>query len=137
MTRLAADCTSPRTALHVSQSVLLLLVTIVVLALMLAASMRKRGGRRHLLVSQVLDAADSLEERLRTARAEIEAIAGSDDNPMREAMQDMLRQRLWLQQHGHTATLEQLHAVRDALVGAQQRLDQQLLEIERARSPVH
>jgi hypothetical protein len=116
---------------------LLLLLAIVVVVLTLAASLRKRSSRRHLLVSQVLDAADSLEARLRTARAEIEAIAGNDDNPMREAMQDMLRQRLWLQQHGDAATLNQLRTVRDALVAARGRLDQQLLEIERARAPLH
>ncbi|GAA4862651.1 hypothetical protein [Luteimonas vadosa] len=120
-----------------SQPLILLLAAIVAIAFLLAAGLRKRSGRRHLLVSQVLDAADTLEARLRTARAEIEAIAGSDDNPMREAMQDMLRQRLWLQQHGQAATLDQLRTVRDALIAARRRIDQQLLEIERARAPLH
>jgi gas vesicle protein len=106
-----------------------------VLALLLAAALaaalalllRQRSGRRQRALAQVLDAADALEERLRTARAEIEAVAGSDDNPVRDALQEMLRQRLWLQQLG---------AVRDSIDAARQRIDQQLLQIERARAPV-
>src|SRR3546814_1617522 len=86
-------------------------------------------------LAQLLDAADGLEARLRDARAEIEAIAGSNDNPVREAMQEMLRQRLWLQQHGDGASLEQLRAVRDSIEDARRRIDRQLVEVERARAP--
>ncbi len=99
-------------------------------------------GRRHAArrerartLAQVLDAADALESRLRTARAEIEAIAGSEDNPVREALQEMLRQRLWLQQHGDAATLDQLSQVRDSIQAGAERIDQQLARIERARAP--
>jgi hypothetical protein len=99
-------------------------------------------GRRHAsqrerarTLAQVLDAADALEARLRTARAEIEAIAGSEDNPVREALQEMLRQRLWLQQHGEAATLGQLAQVRDSIQAGAERIDQQLALIERARAP--
>src|SRR5690606_12608506 len=115
-----------------------------VLALLLAAAfvvalvvlLRQRSGRRQRALAQVLDAADALEERLRTARAEIEAVAGSGDNPVRDALQEMLRQRLWLQQHGHEASLEQLASVRDSIDAGRRRIDQQLLQIERARAPV-
>ena len=114
-----------------------------VLALLLAAAfvvalvllLRQRSGRRQRALAQVLDAADALEERLRTARAEIEAVAGSDDNPVRDALQEMLRQRLWLQQHGQDASLEQLGQVRDSIVAGRVKIDQQLLQIERARAP--
>jgi hypothetical protein len=108
---------------------------VVVLALVLLLR-RRRGGERHRALGQLLDAADGLEARLRDARAEIEAIAGSDGNPVREAMQEMLRQRLWLQQHGDDASLDQLHAVRDSIEAARRRIDQQLLQIERARAPL-
>ena len=97
----------------------------------------RRGSRRQRAMVQVLDSADALEARLREARAEIEAVAGSDDNPVREAMQEMLRQRLWLQQHGDRASLEQLAAVRQSIDAARVRIDQQLLRIERARAPLH
>src|SRR3546814_18206438 len=86
-------------------------------------------------LAQLLDAADGLEARLRDARAEIEAIAGSNDNPVREAMQEMLRQRLWLQQHGDGASLEQLRAVRASIEDARRRIDRHLVPVERARAP--
>ena len=97
----------------------------------------RRHNRRQQAMSELLDAADALEDRLRTARSEIEAIAGSDENPVREAMQEMLRQRLWLQQHGGAASLDQLDSVRDSIEAARHSIDQQLLQIERARAPLH
>ncbi|MEO6137562.1 MAG: hypothetical protein ABIP11_02710 [Luteimonas sp.] len=115
-------------------SIVVLLLLIAVLAAGLAWRTRQRSARRQRAMTQVLDAADALEERLRTARVEIEAIVGSDENPVRDAMQEMLRQRLWLQQHGIDASLDQLIAVRDSIDAARQRIDQQLLEIERART---
>ncbi len=115
-------------------AIVVLLLLIAVLAAGLAWRARQRSARRQRAMTQVLDAADALEERLRTARVEIESIVGSDENPVRDAMQEMLRQRLWLQQHGIDASLDQLIAVRDSIEAARQRIDQQLLEIERART---
>ena len=109
-----------------------LLATALLIALFIA--WRRRSGRRQRALAEVLDAADALEERLRTARSEIEAIAGSDDNPVREALQEMLRQRLWLQQHGSTASVAELETVRASFHSARQQIDQQLLQIERARA---
>ncbi len=94
---------------------------------------RQRGIRRQRVVSGLLDSADALEARLRAARGEIEAIAGDDKNPVLGAMQDILRQRLWLQDHAVNADLAQLQAVRDALDQASAHLDQQLGQIARAR----
>ncbi|MFL6592893.1 MAG: hypothetical protein ACJ8GK_09330 [Luteimonas sp.] len=96
--------------------------------------LRRRSGRRQRAMTQVLDAADALEERLRTARSEIEAIVGSDENPVRDAMHEMLRQRLWLQQHGTDASIDQLGTVRDSIDAARVRIEQQLVQIERARA---
>ena len=109
-----------------------LLATALLIALFIA--WRRRSGRRQHALAEVLDAADALEERLRTARSEIEAIAGSDDNPVRDAMQEMLRQRLWLQQHGATASVAELETVRASFTNARQKIDQQLVQIERARA---
>ncbi|WP_149194093.1 hypothetical protein [Luteimonas suaedae] len=117
--------------------ILALLLTVVVLAAAWLLLSRRRGGRREQAFARVLDAADALEERLRTARAEIQAVAGDDENPVREALQEMLRQRLWLQQYGAGATVEQLDAVRESIDAARLRIDQQLLQIERARAPLH
>jgi hypothetical protein len=115
-------------------SIVVLLLLIAVFAAGLAWRTRQRSGRRQRAMTQVLDAADALEERLRTARVEIEAIVGSDENPVRDAMHEMLRQRLWLQQNGIDASLDQLVAVRDSIDAARERIEQQLVEIERART---
>lgn len=96
------------------------------------------GNRRQQAVGEVLDAADALEARLRDARSEIEAVAGDDEaEPVREALREMLRQRLWLQQHGEAASLDELDAVRDSIDAARVKIEQQLLRIERARAPLH
>ncbi len=115
----------------------LILLLIAALAVVLTLLVRRRGGGRQQAMEQVLDAADALEARLRTARTEIEAITGSQDNPVLEAQQEMLRQRLWLQQHGDEASVEQLVAVRDTIEAGAHRLDQQLLMVERARATGH
>jgi hypothetical protein len=119
---------------------LTLLYTGLAVAVALAAwllLLRRRTGRdRHRqAMAGVLDAADVLEARLRTARSEIEAVAGEGDDPVREALQEMLRQRLWLQQHGAAASVDQLDAVRASIDGARSRIDQQLRLIEQARLP--
>ena len=95
-----------------------------------------RGRRRQGAVRSLLDAADALEARLRTARAEIEAVAGDEADPVRDAMREMLRQRLWLQQHGAAASLDELATVRTSLEAARDKIDLQLAQIERARAPL-
>ena len=117
-------------------TIVLLLLLAVATAAGFALHLRRRSGRRQRAMTQVLDAADALEERLRTARSEIEAIVGSDENPVRDAMHEMLRQRLWLQQHGIDASLQQLATVRDSIDAARVRIEQQLVQIERARAPL-
>ncbi len=112
-------------------------MTCAVIAGLLVLALRRRGGRRQQAVRDVLDAADALEHRLRQAREEIEAVAGEDArDPVRDAMREMLRQRLWLRDHGDSASLAQLVEVRSELDAARQRIDQQLTRIERARAPV-
>lgn len=100
---------------------------------------RRRGGnhRHQQAMKAVLDAADAFEARLRTARREIEAVAGDEgEDPVREALHEMLRQRLWLQQHGPAASSSQLDSVRQSIDDARARIEQQLQRIERARAPL-
>lgn len=100
--------------------------------------LRRRGPNpRQRAMAGLLDAADALEARLREARAEIQAVVGDEANPVREAMQEMLRQRLWVQQHGGQASLEQLDGVRASIDAARSRIEQMLAQVERARSNVH
>ena len=92
--------------------------------------------RRARAVRELLDSADALEARLRTARAEIEAVAGEQGpDPVGEAMREMLRQRLWLRDHGREASLEQLAEVRSSIDAARNRIDTQLAKIAQARAP--
>jgi hypothetical protein len=132
---IGADCEG-----HPGESCVEPIIVLLLLALLagMALLLRRRGpGPRERAVAELLDAADALEARLRQARAEIEAIAGDDANPVREAMQEMLRQRLWLQQHGGEASLEQLAGVRASIDAARGRLEQMLAQVERARASVH
>jgi hypothetical protein len=92
--------------------------------------------RRARAVRELLDAADALESRLRMARAEIEAVAGEQGpDPVGDAMREMLRQRLWLRDHGRDASLTQLAEVRASIDAACDRIDTQLAKIARARAP--
>ena len=115
---------------------LLVLILLAVAAVVAGLLLLRRTGRRQRAVRELLDAADALESRLRTARAEIEAVAGDEDDPVRDALREMLRQRLWLQQHGGSASLEELGTVRDSIDAARLRIDQQLARIQRARAPL-
>lgn len=107
---------------------------IIVAALALAWRVRRPGTPRQRAFTRLLDAADALEARLRTAKAEIEAITGDEDESVRAALQEMLRQRLWLQQHGETASIQTLDELRASIDQARARIDQQLIQVERARS---
>jgi uncharacterized coiled-coil DUF342 family protein len=110
-----------------------------VVALLLIVLLRRRARRmspHQRAVRDVLDAADALEDRLRTARAEIEAVADeATEDPVGEALREMLRQRLWLRDHGADASPQQLAHVRHAIDAARSRIDHQLARIEEARAP--
>lgn len=112
----------------------LLLIALLAVTALVLLYRRGRRLRHQRAMAGVLDAADALESRLRTARSEIEAVTGEGRDPVREALQEMLRQRLWLQQHGAGATPAQLDAVRESIHSARSRIDQQLGRIERARA---
>lgn len=108
---------------------------VVLLGVALAMVLRQLHQRqRQLAVAELLDAADGLEARLREARVEIESVSDSADDPVQEALREMLRQRLWVQQHGKTASLADLRRVRDAIRQARERLERQLARVELART---
>lgn len=113
---------------------ILLGLTLVVAAVVV---IRHLGGRRRREMKHLLDAADALEARLRTARSEIAAVVGDDiEDPVRDALREMLRQRLWLREHGQGATLAELTHVRSSIDAARARIDLQLSRIQRARAPL-
>lgn len=112
----------------------LLSALIAIAALAWAWRVLRRGTPRQRAFTRLLDAADALEARLRTAKTEIEAITGDEDESVRAALQEMLRQRLWLQQHGETASIQTLDELRASIDQARSRIDQQLIQVERARA---
>ncbi|HWS78149.1 MAG TPA: hypothetical protein VN205_07210 [Thermomonas sp.] len=129
----AARPTLAQTA-RMKPALLLVLLAIAVVVTWQGWRMRQRAQGRQRAIRAVLDAADALEARLRLARDEIEAVAGDHENPVRGAMQEILRQRLWLQENAMTADLAQLEAVRHSLETARASLDQQLQRVSQARA---
>lgn len=125
--------TEVATGVHVTA--LLLLLAAAVAALLAWLLLRgRRPDPQQRAMRQVLDAADALEARLRTAREEIEAVTGEQGpDPVGMAMREMLRQRVWLRDHGEQASVEQLAGVRVEIDAARGRIEQQLSQIERAR----
>ncbi|MGJ7903483.1 hypothetical protein [Lysobacter sp. 1R34A] len=116
---------------------LLLLSLAALAALAVSLGLRYFPSRRERAVRELLDAADALEARLRLARAEIEAVAGDEGrDPVAAAMREMLRQRLWLRDHGRQASVAQLAEVRASIDEARSRIEQQLNQIEQARAPL-
>lgn len=113
-------------------AIVLIVLLLIAIAAWQAIRMR-RDRRRQQVVRGLLDAADALEVQLRAARSEIEAIVGDHENPVRQAMQELLRQRLWLQENASNASLEQMDEVRNSLVAARTRIEAQLQQIDRAR----
>lgn len=114
----------------------MILLTLAAAGIAAALARRVPAKRRHAM-RELLDSADALEARLRAARAEIEAVIGDEaEDPIRDAMREMLRQRLWLRDHGKSASFEQLTEVRISIDAARARIEQQLLQIERARAPL-
>ncbi|NOT89336.1 MAG: hypothetical protein HOP03_14315 [Lysobacter sp.] len=109
-------------------------IAVAIIASVFAWRFFRRDTPRQRAMTRLLDAADALEARLRTAKAEIEAITGDEDDTVRSALQEMLRQRLWLQQHGETASVQTLDEIRTSIEQARIRIDQQLVLVERART---
>lgn len=133
-----SDCSPTRRSLDaVTVPALIWILVVAGAATLLIAVLRQRTPKkRDRAVRELLDAADALEARLRTARAEIEAVTGERGlDPVGEAMREMLRQRLWLRDHGREASLAQLQEVRTSIDAARSRIENQLARIERARTP--
>lgn len=114
----------------------LFVVLILAVLVLIGVAWYRLRGRRQREMHLLLDSADAMEARLRTARTEIEAVAGETEaDPVHEAMREMLRQRLWLREHGKQATVAELHRVRTSIDGARERIERQLGRIREARLP--
>lgn len=90
---------------------------------------RRRQRQRWSLLHEVMDSADALELQLTRVRRQLDGIAsaGHADAALRDALHDLLRQRMWLQQHGMRAGIAELEAVRSRLEAGRRQLDAQTL----------
>lgn len=114
--------------------VLVIAAVVLLAAAVLALALQQRTRHRQGVVAELLDAADGLEARLREARSEIESVNDGGDDPVQAALREMLRQRLWVQQHGKTASMDDLRRVRDAIRQAGEQVELQLARVEQART---
>ena len=108
-----------------------------------------RGRRRERTLVRLLDLADEMQalldrsqDRMQSLQAvvgrvpaDIAAVARASldgTGPIREAKRDVLQHRLWIQQHGASASQRELETACDALDRARGRLASQLQELEQA-----
>ncbi|MGY1425312.1 hypothetical protein [Lysobacter sp. A289] len=116
-------------------SLLLVLASAASVVAFIIVRIRRPGDGRQREMQQLLDAADRLETRLRAARAEITAVVGEDAaDPVQDALREMLRQRIWLREHGQRASVQELQEVRGSIEMAGTRIEQQLAQIQQART---
>lgn len=112
-------------------------------------SHRQRMRRQH-TIARMLDLADQVEalldrskERMRSLRPLVERVpadiaAGAQASidsslPIFEAKRDLLQHRLWIQQHGASATLAELDQACAALSRVRERLGTELHDLDRVR----
>jgi len=106
---------------------LVAILAVVALAVAIYMAQRLHMRRRWSLLREVMDSADALELQLTRTRRQLDGIAsaGQADAALRDVLHDLLRQRMWLQQHGMDARITELEAVRSRLDAGRQRLDAQ------------
>ena len=130
----------------------LLIAGLLVLAIVIPMLLRYRAiARRQRTLARMLDLADEVEsllnrsqERMQSMRplvqrvpADIAAEAQASLEgalPIREAKRDLLQHRLWIQQHGGSASQAELDKACAALERVIERLQGQLDELENVRS---
>lgn len=102
-------------------------LAVIALAVAVFVAQRRRMRRRWSLLREVMDSADALEMQLTRVRRQLDGIASASqaDAALRDVLHDLLRQRMWLQQHGMDARMTELEAVRSRLDSGRQRLDAQ------------
>lgn len=96
------------------------------------------------LLRQIMDHADGLERELLDCRSRLgelqplnsdPADAGTEGNAgaqIESALRDLLAHRLWLRDHGETASMERLQEARDALIASRSAISEQLARLTAA-----
>ncbi len=124
---------------------------LVLLALAAAAALwlRRRAQRRQNALGRLLDGADAMERLLHRTRDRMNAMRGvvervpddvgavaraslDSDQPIQDALRDVLQHRLWIQRHGGHASQRELDEACAALDRARERITAELDRLERA-----
>ena len=126
----------------------LLLIGLLTLAIVVPMLMRHRAAsRRQQTLGRMLDLADEVErlldrsqERMAAMRPLVERVPADiaataqasleSSLPIREAKRDVLQHRLWIQQHGGSASQAELDKACAALTRVIERLQGELAELE-------
>lgn len=129
---------------------LYLLVVAVAGPLVLIAALRQRHWtRRERAIRRLLDGADALEAQLQECRQRMQTLkemlailpeemsaqannALSADDKVQAALRDLLAHRLWIREHGETATVVQLEAACAAMEQSQSLMRAQLERLNAA-----
>ena len=125
---------------------LLLAALLSVCALAWLRERRLRGRTR--LLGEILDLADALERELLECRARLREIPALDihlrlsgqsahalptvEPLVQDGLRDLLGHRMWLKEHGASASCSELLAARDALVSTRGRLAAQRIRLAEA-----
>lgn len=118
----------------------------------IAAILRQRHwSRRERAILRLLDGADALESQLQECRQRMQTLKGmltilpeemsaqatgalSADDKVQAALRDLLAHRLWIREHGETATVAQLEAACAAMEQSQALMGAQLARLNAATS---
>jgi hypothetical protein len=130
----------------------LLLIGLAFLTIAVPLLLRHRALQlRQRTLERMLDLADAVETLLDRSKEKMEAMQPlvqripadiaaeaqaslASSLPIREAKRDVLQHRLWIQQHGASASQGELDRACAALARARERLDAQLVELEHVGS---
>jgi chromosome segregation ATPase len=110
---------------------------------MIAVVRQRRWSRRERAIRHLLDGADALEAQLQDCRKQMQNLksmltilpeemsaqasgALSADDKVQAALRDLLAHRLWIREHGESATVAELEAACDAMDQSGARMSQQL-----------
>ena len=126
---------------------LIALIILLLAGVLFLVARERRWRRRDQALRQLIDGADALEAQLLDCRERMQALramlvdlpeemtgdadeALAADHKVQAALRDLLQHRLWIQQHGGTASQQELDAAVVALEQSRRSMGRQLQRLE-------
>lgn len=126
---------------------LIVLIALLLAGLVFAVWRERRWRRRDQALGHLIDGADALETQLLGCRERMQTLRGmlvdlpeemtgdadealAADHKVQAALRDLLQHRLWIQQHGASASQQELDAAVVALDQSRRSMQRQLLRLE-------